>query len=162
MGFSPIAQLHFRQLGEREGVLNTPAFRGCEPQNGLRPLVTCYCMIQKIVLSEKLDKITHHFQPAIVGEVSGCHVKLVKFNGEFLWHSHPNEDEMFLVLEGSFVMRLRDGDIRLDRGEFLIVPAGVEHMPVAESEVSILLFEPTSTVNTGDAGGDRTVTPESI
>lgn len=119
-------------------------------------------MLLKVNLADKLAKIEDHFRPAIVGQVAACHVKLVKFAGDFVWHSHPDEDEMFLVLEGSFTMRLRDGDVSLSQGEFLIVPAGVEHMPVAEAEVSVLLFEPASTVNTGDAGGERTVVPEHL
>lgn len=119
-------------------------------------------MLQKVSLAAKLALITEHFCPGVVGEVAGCHVKLVKFAGEFVWHSHPGEDEMFLVLEGRFTMCLRDGDITLEKGEFLIVPAGVEHKPVAESEVSVLLFEPSTTVNTGDAGGERTVIPQTL
>src|SRR5262249_48814750 len=98
-----------------------------------------------------------HWSPKIVGEVNDFHVKLVKLKGEFLWHSHATEDELFLVLKGRFYMRLREGDIELSEGEFVIVPRGVEHMPVAEEEVSILLFEPKSTLNTGNVLNERTV-----
>jgi mannose-6-phosphate isomerase-like protein (cupin superfamily) len=111
----------------------------------------------KVVLSEKLAKFSEQWSPRIVGELNGQHVKLVKFQGEFIWHHHADEDEMFLVLVGSFDMHFRDRVVSLREGEFLIVPRGVEHRPVAEHEVSVLLFEPAGTVNTGSAGGDRTV-----
>lgn len=113
-------------------------------------------MLSKTRISEKLALINEHWAPKIVGKVGDFQVKLAKFQGEFVWHSHPNEDEMFFVLEGEFTMRLRDGEVQLQKGEFLIVPAGVEHQPYAEREVSVMLFEPASTVNTGDAGGERT------
>lgn len=119
-------------------------------------------MVEKVSLSEKLSLITEHWAPKIVGEVGDFHVKLAKFQGEFVWHSHPNEDEMFLVLEGEFSMRFRDGEVLMREGEFLVVPRGVEHQPYAESEVSVMLFEPVTTVNTGDAGGSRTRAAERI
>jgi len=84
-------------------------------------------------------------------------VKLAKFQGDFVWHSHEREDEMFLVVSGSFDMLLRDRSITIEEGEFIIVPRGVEHCPSAQREVHVLLFEPAGTVNTGDAGGNRTV-----
>jgi mannose-6-phosphate isomerase-like protein (cupin superfamily) len=111
----------------------------------------------KVNLGEKLSLFSSHWEPKIVGELNGQHVKLVKFRGPFLWHKHDDEDEMFLVLRGEFDMEFRDRTVPLREGEFLIVPRGVEHRPVAEREAHVLLFEPASTVNTGDAGGPRTV-----
>ncbi len=112
--------------------------------------------IQKVNLEEKLNIFHDHWNPRIAGELNGQHVKLAKLKGEFIWHTHEQEDELFLVLKGSLKMELRDQTIELQEGEFLIVPRGVEHRPVAEEEVSILLFEPASTVNTGDQPGQRT------
>ena len=109
-------------------------------------------------LSAKLDSFDAHWQPKIVGELNGQHVKLAKFEGEFVWHAHDAEDELFLVLRGSFDMLFRDRTVTVREGEFIIVPRGVEHCPRADREVHVLLFEPASTVNTGSAGGDRTVT----
>ena len=111
----------------------------------------------KVNLGEKLSLFTSHWEPKIVGELNGQHVKLVKFRGPFLWHKHDDEDEMFLVLRGEFDMEFRDRTVPLREGEFLIVPRGVEHRPVAEREAHVLLFEPATTINTGDAGGPRTV-----
>jgi mannose-6-phosphate isomerase-like protein (cupin superfamily) len=111
----------------------------------------------KVVITEKLALLREHWSPRIVGELNGQHVKLAKFQGEFIWHAHDHEDEMFLVLRGSFEMQFRDRTVPLHEGEFLIVPRGVEHRPVAAEEVAILLFEPAGTLNTGNAGGDRTV-----
>jgi len=117
----------------------------------------------KVNLEQKFSLFDAHWQPKIVGELNGQHVKLVRFQGEFLWHKHDGEDEMFLVLGGEFDMEFRDRTVRLREGEFLIVPKGVEHRPVAEKEARVMLFEPVSTVNTGDAGGPRTVSrPERI
>jgi mannose-6-phosphate isomerase-like protein (cupin superfamily) len=114
-------------------------------------------LTDKVNLEQKLSLFDEHWQPKIVGELNGQHVKLVKFQGPFVWHKHDAEDEMFLVLAGEFDMELRDKTVRLRKGEFLIVPKGVEHRPVAEKEARVMLFEPVSTVNTGDAGGPRTV-----
>ena len=114
--------------------------------------------MDKVSVVEKLARIQDHWNPRIVGELNGQHVKLVKFKGEFVWHHHEHEDELFLVVSGRFRMDLRDREVWLEPGEFLIVPRGVEHRPVAEEEVSVLLFEPASTVNTGSAGGERTRT----
>ena len=120
-------------------------------------------MTDKVNLEEKFSLFRSHWQPKIVGELNGQHVKLVRFQGEFLWHKHDAEDEMFLVLGGEFDMEFRDRTVRVREGEFLIVPKGVEHRPVAEKEARVMLFEPVSTVNTGDAGGPRTVSsPERI
>ena len=111
----------------------------------------------KVNLVEKLATFTEHWQPRIVGELNGQHVKLVKFKGEFVWHHHEHEDELFLVVDGAFRMEFRDKVVELRRGEFLIVPRGVEHRPVAEKEVEVLLFEPASTLNTGNVINERTV-----
>ena len=111
----------------------------------------------KINIAQKLALFSEHYKPKIVGELNGQHVKLVKFQGEFVWHSHEVEDEMFLVIDGAFDMQFRDKTVRLNPGEFLVVPRGVEHCPKAEHEVSIMLFEPAGTLNTGDAGGVMTV-----
>lgn len=113
--------------------------------------------MDKVNLAEKLASFSEHWQPRIVGELNGQHVKLVKFLGEFVWHHHDHEDEMFLVVEGAFRMEFRDRVVDLQAGEFLIVPRGVEHRPVAEKEVQVLLFEPTSTLNTGNVINERTV-----
>ena len=114
-------------------------------------------------LKEKFALFSTHWDPKIVGELNGQQVKLVKFQGPFVWHRHENEDELFLVIEGEFVMEFRDRTVPVREGEFLIVPRGTEHRPVAEREVHVLLFEPTSTVNTGNAGGPRTVAhPEKL
>lgn len=111
----------------------------------------------KVNLAEKLARITKHFDPKIVAELNGQHVRLVKFASEFVWHRHEHEDEMFLVLDGEFDMQFRDRTERVRAGEFVVVPRGVEHCPKAEREVSVLLFEPAATLNTGDAGGAYTV-----
>jgi len=113
--------------------------------------------MEKINLQEKLALFSDHWNPRIVGELNGQHVKVVKFQGEFVWHAHAAEDEMFLVLNGSFRMELRDRSIDLTAGEFLIVPRGVEHRPVAESEVEVLLFEPAGIHHTGGLDTPLTV-----
>ncbi len=112
--------------------------------------------MEKVSLSDKLSRFSDHWNPRLVGELNGQHVKLVKFQGEFVWHHHEHEDELFLVIEGRFRMDFRDREVWLDEGEFLIVPRGVEHRPVAEREVSVLLFEPAGTVNTGNVVEGRT------
>lgn len=112
--------------------------------------------IEKINIDSKLSLFSDYFNPRIAGELNGQHVKLVKFKGEFVWHKHDHEDELFLVLNGSFNMEFRDKTITLNEREFLIVPRGVEHRPVADHEVSILLFEPASTLNTGDTRSGQT------
>ena len=117
----------------------------------------------KVNLREKLALFHEHWSPRIVGELNGQHVKLVKFSGAFVWHRHEHEDELFLVLEGRFRMEFRDRSVWLETGEFLIVPHGVEHRPVAEEEVAVLLFEPAGTLNTGDVLNERTVSqPEKL
>src|ERR1043165_1139660 len=106
--------------------------------------------MEKVNIAQKLSLFSDHWNPRIVGELNGQQVKLAKFQGEFIWHSHEKEDELFLVLKGEFTMEFRDKNVHLKEGEFLIVPKGVEHRPVAENEVSILLFEPSTTLNTGE------------
>ncbi|MEO7266068.1 MAG: cupin domain-containing protein [Ferruginibacter sp.] len=106
--------------------------------------------MEKINIEQKLSLFSDYWNPRIAGELNGQHVKLVKFRGEFIWHKHDNEDEMFFVVKGQFKMEFRDKTIVLKENEFLIVPRGVEHRPVADTEVSIMLFEPAATLNTGD------------
>ncbi|SPF48355.1 conserved hypothetical protein [Candidatus Sulfopaludibacter sp. SbA4] len=117
--------------------------------------------MNKVNLAEKLGSFSDHFSPKIVGELNGQHVKLVKFQGEFVWHHHDHEDELFLVVRGSFRMGYREEgqerEVTIREGEFLIVPRGTEHRPVAEEEVEILLFEPAGTLNTGNVRGEMTV-----
>jgi mannose-6-phosphate isomerase-like protein (cupin superfamily) len=113
--------------------------------------------MDKVTLASKFASFSDHWSPKIVGELNGQHVKVVKFVGEFVWHHHDDEDEMFLVHRGRFRMELRDRDIELRAGDFLIVPRGVEHRPVAEEEVEVVLFEPAGTLNTGNVRSDRTV-----
>ena len=113
--------------------------------------------MEKVSLASKFAAFSEHWSPKIVGELNGQHVKLVKFAGEFVWHHHDDEDEMFLVHRGRFRMELRDRTIDLSAGDFLIVPRGVEHRPVADEEVEVLLFEPVGTLNTGNVRGERTV-----
>jgi mannose-6-phosphate isomerase-like protein (cupin superfamily) len=105
---------------------------------------------RKVSLSEQMEQIDEHWRPKVVGKLNGQEVKLVKFQGEFVWHHHADEDELFLALRGSFRIEFRDRTVRLDPGEFLIVPHGVEHRPVADEEVEVLLFEPAATRNTGN------------
>ena len=113
--------------------------------------------MEKINLTEKLAQFTAHWQPKIIGELNGQHVKLVKFQGAFDWHHHEAEDELFLVVRGSFRMEFRDRIVELGEGELLTVPRGVEHRPVADAECAVLLFEPAGTLNTGNVHSERTV-----
>ena len=113
--------------------------------------------MDKVNLTEKLKLFSDHWHPRIVGELNGQYVKLAKVEGEFDWHQHADEDELFLVVAGNLTIKLRDRDVILGEGEFFIVPRGVEHKPVAESEAHVLLFEPKSTLNTGEERTDRTV-----
>ncbi|MGE5199676.1 MAG: cupin domain-containing protein [Rhodospirillaceae bacterium] len=112
--------------------------------------------METVNLAEKLALIGEYWAPKTVGSVNGFHVRLVKLKGEFVWHAHAGEDELFLVLEGTLRMQFRGREVAIGKGEFLVVPHGTEHRPVADDEVHVLLFEPASTVNTGTAGGDRT------
>ena len=108
----------------------------------------------KISLADKLSQFSDYFNPRIVGDLNGQQVKLVKFKGEFVWHHHDHEDELFLVVRGRFRMEFRDRHEWIEEGEFVIVPRGVEHRPVAEDEVAVLLFEPATTLNTGNVRDD--------
>ena len=112
--------------------------------------------MEKINLLQKFELIEDHWNPRVAGQLNGQEIKLVKFIGEFIWHHHDEEDELFLVVKGSFNMELRDQTIELNEGEMLIVPRGVEHRPVAKEEVWVLLFEPASTLNTGNLVNERT------
>lgn len=113
--------------------------------------------MEKVNLAEKFRLFQEYWSPKIVGEVNDCYLKLVKFKGEFVWHHHDVEDEMFLVVKGRFLMKLKDRNIQLEEGEFIIIPRGVEHMPVADEEVEVLLIEPKTTLNTGNVKNQRTV-----
>jgi mannose-6-phosphate isomerase-like protein (cupin superfamily) len=111
----------------------------------------------KVNLAEKFGLFQERWSPKIVAELNGQYVKLAKLQGEFVWHQHEAEDELFLVVKGRLTMKLRDRDVVLEDGEFLVVPRGVEHCPVAEEEAHVLLFEPRSTAHTGDVQSERTV-----
>ena len=113
--------------------------------------------MEKIRIADKLAQFTAHWQPRVVGELNGQHVKLVKFQGAFDWHHHEAEDELFLVVRGAFRMEFRDRVVELGEGELLIVPHGVEHRPVADAECAVLLFEPAGTLNTGNVRTERTL-----
>ena len=113
--------------------------------------------MEKINLAEKLSRFEEHWSPRIVAELNGQHVKLAKLKGEFVWHHHADEDELFLVLHGTLTIRLRDRDVVLNEGECFVVPKGVEHQPVAENEVHVLLLEPANTLNTGNVRSEHTV-----
>ena len=113
--------------------------------------------MQKVNLAEKLALFSEQWKPKVVGELNGQQVKLVKFQGPFVWHYHEHEDEKFLVVKGRFRMEFRGRHVCLEEGEVLIGPRGVEHRPVAEEEAHVLLFEPASTLNTGNVQNERTV-----
>jgi mannose-6-phosphate isomerase-like protein (cupin superfamily) len=113
--------------------------------------------IETIILAEKCSLIKEYWSPRIAAELNDSYVKLAKIKGEFLWHHHDKEDELFLVMKGKLVMRLRDRELQIGPGELVVIPHGVEHMPVAEEEVHILLIEPKTTVNTGNVQSERTV-----
>ena len=112
--------------------------------------------MDKVNVADKLSKFSEHWQPRIVGELNGQHVKLVKLQGEFVWHHHADEDEMFYVVRGAIDIELRDRTVTLGEGEFFIVPRGVEHRPVAREEAHVMLFEPAGTLNTGNVRNERT------
>ena len=112
--------------------------------------------MEKVNLANKFDLFQEYWSPKIAGELNNSYLKLAKLKGEFVWHHHEAEDELFLVVKGRLVIKLRDRDISLDEGEFVIIPRGVEHCPVAEEEVHVLLLEPKSTVNTGNVENERT------
>nr|WP_042334341.1 cupin domain-containing protein [Desulfosporosinus meridiei] len=113
--------------------------------------------MDKVDISEKMSLFNEYWSPKIVGELNNSYVKVAKLKGEFIWHSHENEDELFWIVKGTLLIKFRDKDVLLKAGEFLIIPKGVEHLPVAEEEVEVVLIEPKSTLNTGDIISDRTV-----
>ena len=119
-------------------------------------------MTEVIDLLEKFNLFADLWHPRIVGELNGNYIKIVRLKGEFVWHQHEQEDELFFVTKGSLVIKLRDRDLNIEEGEFVIIPKGVEHLPIAAEETLVLLMEPKSTVNTGDANNDRTVEAEWI
>ena len=112
--------------------------------------------MDKVNLSEKFQLFSEYWAPKIVGELNGQQVKLAKFKGEFVWHKHDNEDEMFFIADGTLKIEFRDKTVTLGKGEFLIIPKGIEHKPVAENEVLVMLFEPETTLNTGNTENDLT------
>lgn len=113
--------------------------------------------MEKVNIKQKFELFAEHWSPKIIGELNDSYIKAAKLEGEFVWHRHENEDEMFLVVKGSLLLKFRDGEVRLEAGEFLVVPRGVEHLPIAEEEVHVLLLEPKTTLNTGDVKNERTV-----
>jgi mannose-6-phosphate isomerase-like protein (cupin superfamily) len=113
--------------------------------------------MQKVNLAQKLSQFQDYWSPKVVGEINDSFVKLVKLKGEFVWHQHETEDELFLVVKGRLLIKLRDQDIFLEEGEFVIIPRGVEHLPIAEEEAHVLLLEPKTTLNTGNVESERTV-----
>src|SRR5213080_5244170 len=113
--------------------------------------------MEKVNLNQKFSLIQDYWSPKIAGEINDSHVKLVKFKGEFEWHHHEAEDELFLVVKGKLLIKLRDQDIFLEEGEFVVIPRGVEHLPIAKDEAHVLLLEPKTTLNTGNIGNERTV-----
>ncbi|MCH7592024.1 MAG: cupin domain-containing protein [Planctomycetes bacterium] len=113
--------------------------------------------MDRINIAQKLAAFGEYWNPKVIGQVNDCHVKLAKLKGEFMWHTHDDEDEMFLVIKGRLTMRFRDRTVEVGEGEIIIVPRGVEHLPVAEEETHVMLFEPKSTVNTGNIRNERTV-----
>jgi mannose-6-phosphate isomerase-like protein (cupin superfamily) len=114
-------------------------------------------MVERVNVAEKLGLFGEYWSPKIIGELNDLYVKAVKFKGEFVWHHHETEDELFYVVKGRLVIKLRDGEVVLEPGEFAVIPHMVEHLPIADEEVHVLLLEPKSTVNTGTAENERTV-----
>jgi mannose-6-phosphate isomerase-like protein (cupin superfamily) len=116
--------------------------------------------MDSVNLADKFSRFDDYWSPKVAGELNDSYIKLVKLKGEFVWHHHDTEDELFLIVKGSLLIKLRDSEIRLREGEFVVIPHGVEHLPVAEEEVHVLLLEPKTTVNTGNVVSERTVTAE--
>lgn len=112
--------------------------------------------IDKVNIAQKFALFTDHWNPRIAGELNGQHIKLVKLQGEFSWHKHDNEDEMFLVIKGTLLMELRGKTLEINPGEFIIIPKGTEHKPASKEEVHVMLFEPAGTLNTGDQQNEFT------
>lgn len=120
-------------------------------------------MIEKVNLAKKFESFSEQWTPKIVGDVNDFHVKLAKLQGEFVWHHHADEDELFLVVKGQLRLKLRDGELTINPGEFTVVPRGVEHLPIADEETHVLLFERNTTLHTGNVIDERTVArPERI
>ena len=113
--------------------------------------------IEKQNLKEKFYLISEYYKPKIAGELNDNYIKLTKLKGEFIWHKHENEDEFFMILKGNLLMKFRDKEIKVNEGEFIVIPKGVEHKPVADNEVHLLLIEPKSTLNTGNIENERTI-----
>jgi mannose-6-phosphate isomerase-like protein (cupin superfamily) len=119
--------------------------------------------MEKVNVGEKFGLFSDYWSPKVVAELNDSYVKLAKFKGEFVWHHHENEDELFFVMKGQLLIKLRDGEVRIGPGEFVVIPRGIDHLPVAEEEVHVILIEPKATVNTGNVVGDRTVAnPERV
>jgi mannose-6-phosphate isomerase-like protein (cupin superfamily) len=118
--------------------------------------------MEKVNITQKFTLLQDYWSPRIAGELNDAYVKLVKLKGEFVWHHHEAEDEMFLVVKGKLLIKFRDRDVWLNEGEFLIIPKGVEHMPVAEDEVQVMLLEPKTTVNTGNVQNEKTAVDQWI
>jgi mannose-6-phosphate isomerase-like protein (cupin superfamily) len=118
--------------------------------------------MEKVNLEQKFSLFNDYWHPRIVGDLNDSFVKLAKLKGEFIWHLHEKEDELFVVIKGKLAIRFRDHQVELNEGEFLIIPHGIEHLPVAEEEVHVLLLEPKSTVNTGNIENERTVSADWI
>ena len=113
--------------------------------------------MEKVNLNQKFSQFQDYWQPKIAGELNDNYIKLVKLKGEFVWHQHETEDELFLVVKGTLLIKLRDRDIQLQEGEFVIIPKGVEHLPIADEEAHVLLLEPKTTLNTGNIQNERSV-----
>ena len=114
--------------------------------------------MEKVNLNQKFSLVQDYWSPKIAGEINDSYVKLVKFKGEFVWHHHETEDELFLVVKGKLLIKLRDRDIWLQEGEFVIIPKGIDHLPIADEEAHVILLEPKTTLNTGNTQNERTVT----
>ena len=113
--------------------------------------------MEKVVLSQKFGLFTEHWSPKIVGELNDSYIKLAKLKGEFVWHHHDEEDELFFVVNGKLLIKFKDKDVLLNEGDFIVIPKGVEHLPVADQEVHVMLIEPKTTLNTGNVINERTV-----
>ncbi|MCP4536987.1 MAG: cupin domain-containing protein [Chloroflexi bacterium] len=117
-------------------------------------------MTEKVNIAKKFTQFNEHWSPKIIGALNDSYVKLAKLQGEFIWHHHEAEDELFYVIKGRLLLKFRDQDVWLDEGEFIIVPKGVEHKPIAEQEVHVMLLEPQTTINTGDVESERTTSDQ--
>lgn len=113
--------------------------------------------MEKVILSEKFNLFAEHWSPKIVGELNDSYIKVAKLKGEFVWHHHDNEDELFFVVKGKLLIKFKDKEVSLAEGEFIVIPKGVEHLPVADQEVHVMLIEPKTTLNTGNVINERTV-----